>query len=222
MAITNGVIGAVQPVLEYLLKLRAQFSKNEDIPLESVRKRLLDLIHEAEACLKKLPEMGMKIDVIKYIATALADEIIIFSRWRHAEQWKTQSLEKEIFNTNVSGERFFELLEKEGRSDPQLAELFYICLCLGFQRKKADVLKMKENLYMLISSRLPDAERHLSPGAQQAIRVAEKRLPPLFGMWAFVIVIGASVMFYYIAGKWIWNDAVELIHTISLELIKGY
>lgn len=222
MATTNEMIETVQPVLDYLLKLRLRFSENEDISLNSVRSHLLNLIHEMEIGLKKLPSMGTKIELAKYVLTALADEMLIFSKWSHAEEWKELSLEKELFDTNVSGERFFELLEKEGRSDPSLAELFYICLCLGFQRKKADVLKMKQNLYMLISSRLPDDERHLSPGAQKAIKVEEKRLPPLFGVWTLVIVMGVSVMFYYIAGKWIWDDAVELIHAISLELIKGY
>jgi len=217
----NGVIEAVQPVLDCLLKLRAQLSENRDISLNSARGRILDLMHEAEARLEKLPGMRARIETAKYITAALVDETLIFSKWRHAEEWKKESLEKEIFNTNVSGERFFELLEKEGLLDPELAELFYTCLCLGFRRKRADTAEMKQKLYMMISSRLPDDERHLSPGARQAVRAPESRLPLLFGVWGTLIVIGLFFALYLTAGQWIWNDAAELIHTTRLRFIKG-
>ena len=222
MLTTNGIIDAAQPALDYLLKLPSHFLKNDDVSLESVRGNLVDIVHKMEIDLEKLSGMRFKIETIKYIVTALADETLIFSKWRHADEWKKHSLEKEIFNTNVSGERFFELLEKKGFVDPQLAELFYICLCLGFGRKRADIFTLKHKLYMIISHRLPDDERHLSPGARNAIRVPESQLPPMFGLWSLAIVLCVSVTLYYMAGRWIWNDAVELIHNISLELTKGY
>ncbi len=222
MSAANRIIDAAQPLLDYLSRLPSRFSENGDISFDSVRGRIPELVRVMETCLERLPGMGLKIETIKYIAIALADETLIFSKWRHAGEWKQNSLEKEIFNTNVSGEKFFELLEKEGLLDPELAELFYICLCLGFGRKRGDIPELKHKLYMIISHRLPDDERTLSPGARQAIRTPERRLPPMFGIRSIAVVFCVAIALYYVAQRWMWNDAVEIIKSISLEFMKGY
>jgi type IV/VI secretion system ImpK/VasF family protein len=220
MPADNVIINAAQPVLDFLVGFSRRSSKDGDVSLDSVRRRLMDMIREAMAQMEKEPGMGLKMETVRYVLAALADETLIFSDWPHAEDWKRNSLEKAIFNTNVAGERFFELLEKEGFFDPRLAELFYICLCLGFGRKRTDAPGLKHKLYMMISSRMPDDERHLSPAARQAVRVPESRFPPMFGLWSLVILAGVAVVFYFIAGQWVWNEVAEQAREVS-EYLKS-
>ncbi|VEN74642.1 conserved hypothetical protein [Candidatus Desulfarcum epimagneticum] len=214
MSFDNKMIHAAHPVLDCLVGFSTRLSENDAISLDSLRGRLLGLIREMENSLEKLPGMSSRIVTADYALTALIDDTLSFSQWRHAEEWKKHPLEEEIFNTNAAGERFFELLEKEGLLDPRLGELFYICLCLGFGRERADAPRLKQKLYMMISPPIPDDDRNLSPDAPPPPQAPETRLPRKIGLWSFAIVLGAAVIFYLIASQWTWLDAAEQIKTL--------
>ena len=217
----NLIIRSSAPLLRYLLNLKEQLARGEVLSPDVVRKDSKTLLSSVEKELLKHPNFHTRLDIIKYILTALTDEIIIFSPWQYAREWQSNPLEMELFGKNIAGEKFFELLENEGYRDPELAELFFVCLGIGFNRKIVKDREHKLRLYALINERIPEDERRLSPGAELAIIKEGSRLPPLFGIVAITTVLVISALVYTISSHLLWNEASEYIHHVSEILNKG-
>lgn len=218
----NEVIKAARPVIDYLLGFRYRLEIGVQIDLHTLRGDLLNLLGGVEGQLGRVAAMHPRINTIKYVLTGLADEVILTSNWTHAREWHERLLEMEFFKTSVVGERFYDLLEQEGYRDPELAELFYTVLVLGFRgryRNKEDELRIiKQRVYAVLPQRLPDDERRLSPGAEYVIAGNQKNLPPLVGFGAVAGVLLFAALFYTIASQWMWSDITEVIHQVSSSL----
>ena len=217
----NLIIRATSPLLNYLAKLKQKFAKGEQMSPDVLRKDSKDLLAEVENNLLKYSDYHTRLDLIKYVLTALIDEVIIFSAWEYHSDWQAHPLEMDLFGKSIAGERFFELLENDGYRDPELAELFFVCLGIGFDRKIVRDKEMKKRLYALINNRIPEDERRLSPGAQEAVVKRSSKLPPMFGITAIVTVLIVSVLVYTVASQLLWHDASKFIHNVSLLLTKG-
>ncbi|MBF0232050.1 MAG: DotU family type IV/VI secretion system protein [Desulfamplus sp.] len=218
----NIIIASCQPIFEYILQMRSNYKTGKPFPMDEVRNECLDLLKRMETNLLKYPKNHSRLDIVKYIITSLIDEIIIFSAWTNSDEWQAHPLEMELFGKSVAGERFFELLESYGYRDPELAELFYICLSIGFDRKIVQEKEYKQRLYALIINRLPEDERRLSPGAEEAIVGDKVNLPPMFGYMTVAIVLVVAIFVYVVASQMLWNDASEFINNLSATITKGY
>ena len=217
----NLIIGSASPLLNYLTALKRKLEKGEQLSPDVVRKDAKALLNDVESSLLRYSHFHTRLDLIKYVLTALIDEVIIFSSWEYNSDWQAYPLEMELFGKSIAGEKFFELLENDGYRDPELAELFFVCLGIGFDRKIVRDKEMKKRLYALINNRLPEDERRLSPGAQEAIVKRGSKLPPMFGITAIVTVLVVSVVVYMVSSQLLWHDASKFIHTVSLALTKG-
>lgn len=80
---------------------------------------------------------------------------------------------------------------------------------------------MKKRLYALINERIPEDERRLSPGAEEAVIRPGSNLPPLFGIVAITTILVISALVYTIASQLLWHDASKFIHNVSEILTKG-
>ena len=218
----NIIVTSCQPVFDYLIQLRETYKPGEPIPLAHIRTECKDLLTHMETHLLKYPKNHTRLDVVKYVVTSLIDEVIIFSSWSNSDEWHAHPLEMELFGKSIAGERFFELLHSYGYRDPELAELFYICLCIGFDRKIVQENQYKERLYALIIDRLPEDERRLSPGAEEAIAGSTVNLPPMFGYMTLTITLFVAVLVYIVASQMLWNESSEFIHQVSATIGKGY
>ena len=217
----NLIIGSASPLLNYLTELKRKLEKGEQLSPDVVRKDAKALLNDVESSLLRYSHFHTRLDLIKYVLTALIDEVIIFSSWEYNSDWQAYPLEMELFGKSIAGEKFFELLENDGYRDPEIAELFFVCLGIGFDRKIVRDKEMKKRLYALINNRLPEDERRLSPGAQEAIVKRGSKLPPMFGITAIVTVLVVSVVVYMVSSQLLWHDASKFIHTVSLALTKG-
>jgi len=217
----NFIVKSALPLLEYLVSLKQKFERGEVLSPDVIRKDGKNLLAGVENELLKFPNFHSRLDLIKYVLTALIDEVIIFSPWQYAEEWQAHPLEMELFGKSIAGEKFFELLENDGYRDPELAELFFCCLAIGFDRKIVRDTEMKKRLYALINDRIPEDERRLSPGAEEAVILPNTNLPPLFGIIAITTVLVISVLVYTISSQLLWHEASKFIHNVSEFLTKG-
>ncbi len=217
----NIIIHAAMPLFDYLTALKQKLEKGETISQDVIKKDAKSLLADVEEQLLKYPHFHSRLDLIKYVLTALIDEVIIFSPWQYNQQWQSHPLEMELFGKSIAGERFFELLENDGYRDPELAELFFICLAIGFDRKIVRDREMKKRLYALINERIPEDERRLSPGAEEAVIKPGTKLPPLFGLVAITTVLAIFVLVYTVSSQLLWHEASKFIHNVSVFLTKG-
>jgi len=220
----NNITFLTQPLFNDLCKFRIMLDAGEVIAYSTLRKELNDRIDLIINDLKKIPGLYEKIETIEYILVALADDVITFSNWEHAEQWSNHFLEYERCHSTIAGEKFQKLLESEAYKDSEMAELFYMCLGMGFHHTIENTSKIMNELYPLIPEHLSEIDHQITPkDAETTIFKKNYKLPFLFGFWIFIIVIITFSIFYSTASILIWESASQNIHNISNQLItKGY
>lgn len=77
-------------------------------------------------------------DIAKYALAAFVDEAVLNSSWSHRERWADNPLQLEYFGTYLAGEIFYDKLESlrtHEKPKPDLLEIYYLCLLLGFKGK---------------------------------------------------------------------------------------
>jgi len=76
----------------------------------------------------------------RYALTAFVDETISRTDWEGKNQWAQNPLSLEYFGDNVAGDEFFNKLadlRRQADAKPDLLEVYYTCLALGFEGKYA-------------------------------------------------------------------------------------
>ena len=64
---------------------------------------------------------------------AWADEALISLDWPGAREWPRRLLQKRYFNLSTAGIEFFTRLDLLGHDETEVMEVYFLCLCLGFQ-----------------------------------------------------------------------------------------
>lgn len=196
-----------------------QFSSNAI--LQKLYTRLETQEQEASA---KGGDFGLlQFQEAKYIMAAVADEIFLHLDWAGQANWKNYLLEAKCFQTSVSGEMFYQKLEKVLESnDPanvDLALLFLLALSLGFQGKyyKSEDLKQideyRHQLFTFVFTKKPELEdvaRKLMPNTYENTLKKETKieLPGLKKWYGYLALL---LLFLFILSFAVWG-------TISTEI----
>jgi len=219
----------IKPVIDYLIDTQWRLENKDSISYETIRRDLRQGIDTMEQKLNNYPNLTKINQTIKYAIVVLCDEILNFTKWDHQKTWQSAPLEKELFNCVKAGNLFFKLMENDALRHPLLAEVFYLCFVLGFQKRLKDdpksIQHYKERLYHAaqFTNTIPDHDRFLSPGANNTLNIPIKKLPPLFGTASFIIFIVVLFGIYFIVSQFLWHDVIRLVSDISNYITtKGY
>ena len=140
-----------------------------------------------------------------YAAVALVDETVMTSDWAGAEQWRREPLQKHYFDNFLAGEHFFTRLDElRSGADDGLLEVYYYCLCAGFQGRfrddREEIRSRRQRLFQQL--RLPDLrdEKHITDsayGRHLERSLARSRFPV---WWVAPFVVGAAGLYvaYYV------------------------
>ena len=71
-------------------------------------------------------------DDARFAVCAWLDEMFMNAPWTHRNEWQRSLLQTELYGTTNAGEEFFERLNRLGRNQNHIREVYFICLCLGF------------------------------------------------------------------------------------------
>ncbi len=118
------------------------------------------------------------VDQVRYLKTALADEVLLSRDWPGRALWQKYLLEAALFRTSVAGDKVLDDIEKMlSEREPALrplAQLQLFTLALGFQgrlRGNSDLKHLRElrqELYQFVYQRrasTEDSPHRLSPQA---------------------------------------------------------
>ena len=114
---------------------------------QTMRQRCKELLAELEEEGARLGVEAEDMQAVKYALVAFIDETVLSSDWDQKDYWAANPLQLEIYKHYVAGEKFFELLN-QAQTRPQILEVFYLCMVLGFKGKYR--LRQQENMQPLI------------------------------------------------------------------------
>ncbi|MDR1488259.1 MAG: DotU family type IV/VI secretion system protein [Holosporales bacterium] len=116
----------------------SQSSTEVETMIVKVQKEIISVINKVFDILsRKSRTSSKKLEEAKYIMTALADEVFINIRWEGAKFWRFSLLEKQMFQSEISGEKFFlnldEFIVDSNNTNDEIAFLYLMSLSLGFK-----------------------------------------------------------------------------------------
>jgi type VI secretion system protein ImpK len=131
----NPLVGAFAAVLEFAPELESASAPADP---ETLRVRLLDaVIAGRDTCIAR-GAAGERADSAAWAVAALVDDLALNTPWGGHSAWPRQPLVSTLYGDVDAGVRFFdrlEELERHATRDPEMLELYYTCLALGFRGK---------------------------------------------------------------------------------------
>lgn len=183
-----------------------------------IQQRILELFqtHEQEVQSvggERLRDRYLK---VRYVMTALADEVFLEFDWYGRRYWYNHLLELKLYDSQNAGERFFALVEalldEEGAQKVDLAKIYLFALVVGFEGKfrdaeEAEVLeRYKRRLYRFIErakpSELDEGVELLKEPYRHTLDRGEGELLPNLRWWA--TSLGLTAVVYLLLSSLIW------------------
>lgn len=143
-----------------------------------------------------------------YALVAMVDQAILSSAWPQRTGWSMNLLETRYFATSEGGARFYVLVEQVladgSEAAPELAELLFHCMGLGFQGEllgeRRELEQKRRQLYD--KARATGIQGgSLAPDAYGRNASRDFTKLPTVGMLRLVVVAVGAVLFAYLAGE---------------------
>jgi type IV/VI secretion system ImpK/VasF family protein len=169
------------------------------------------------------PAMSARYEKMRYALVGLIDEIVVSSTWPEAQSWPV--LELELYQSNIAGDRIYDLIQGLTPADLDLIEGYFYVLALGFRGKYAfDEAKWAETLlqlYRQLPEPMEQGEVKLAPEAYQVIRRKAPRLDPLFSLARSAIVFVVCVILLVVFYQVVWLNSVNEVRKKAEEVRTG-
>jgi type VI secretion system protein ImpK len=136
----------------------------------------------------------------QYAVVALVDETVMSSTWPGAEQWRREPLQVHYYDNLLAGEQFFVRLDElRTGADDELLEVYFLCLCAGFQGRFRDepgeLQSQRRKLFQQLRPLDLRDEKHLTEEAYG--RNLERSLVrSRFPLWWVLPFVAAAVGLY--------------------------
>jgi len=166
---SNPLVNSALPLLSLVNQLRQSSSHSDVAGLRN------QIINEVKAFETNALQQGCSTEqtqAARYALCSLLDEAILNTPWGCNSIWTTQNLLVTFHKESWGGEKFFQVLSNliaQPGIYLHLLELFYFCLCLGFEGKykimeqgSTKLETVRENLYQVIRRQKGDFDRDLS------------------------------------------------------------
>ena len=133
----NDLLSLSAPLLELVLKIQASVVE----PSNDIRPLADDLLRQLEEGALQLGYHPRQIEHVKFALVAFLDETVLSPQRDFPQRsvWEGEPLQLVYFTIHVAGEEFFDRLElalssvEGGGGD--VAEVYYVCLTLGYKGK---------------------------------------------------------------------------------------
>lgn len=214
----NALLAAANPLLLALASLR-----QGAVPAsaERLRQRLLGLVADFDSACERSAVPIEQRHLARYALCTTLDEAIQRMPWSGNTQWAQQGLLVHHFRENTGGEKFYQVLDKLMQSPeryPELLQLFYVCLSLGFMGRyllqdaagRQAVAELRERLFRLIH---PGQADPVLSDRWQGLSVAARRFKGFAGLWLGAAGVLLLCLTAYIGlALWLWQarDALAL------------
>lgn len=180
-------------------------AKTSQIDPEWLRRSLIAIFDEQESLAARDLDLKRLYERAKYPLVALADEVALNTEWSGREKWEEDLLEQHFFGTAVAGEEFYVRLKEVAPDQDQLAEIYFLCLSLGFKgryrSRPEERREMQQRLYRSLPGRLASKNEPLTPGAADATLERNMSKLPLVSTLRLVVMLCAAISLAFIAGR---------------------
>jgi type VI secretion system protein ImpK len=199
----NPLVTAFAPLLEFAPELERAAPPGQP---EMLRQRVQGSLIEARDAAVALGQPLTRANQGAWFVAALIDDIAMNTPWGGHSDWPRQPLVTALTGEVDAGTRFFRHLEElvnYPTRDPDLLELAYLCLCLGFRGQYRPQGATGEAAIMALRSQIARAMRNpdtmaasLSPHAD-GVKIADEPRRFAVPLWTVWLVAAALIAAIY-------------------------
>ncbi|MEM8711275.1 MAG: DotU family type IV/VI secretion system protein [Planctomycetota bacterium] len=178
---------------------------------------------EEERASESYPELYERYRQARYLLVVCADELMGNLNWDDAPRWRSQ--ENLQFGTTIGGERFFELMDDPAYGHPDLREIFFQCLALGFQGRhqgEANLLRdMRRTLRHGLDELPRERSEHLSPGAYEETLGEDFTSMPVASTARLIIVLLGVVLTLALLARVAYSSSIKDVAETAAEIANS-
>lgn len=150
------------PLVDYFTPLLAIVREFQKAPKDDAATLMSCLDTEIARARRQAIDDGRRTDDFEaalFPVAAWADETLLSLNWPGARDWTKNLLQRRYFNLSTAGIEFFNRLDQLERDANELREVYFLCLCLGFQGRYSydrNPKALNEIKQQLLSTLAPD------------------------------------------------------------------
>jgi type VI secretion system protein ImpK len=158
------------PVIAYVV-LFQRTASSSGIGADTFRQEIRGMLDRAASEALQAGYSPEKVDHVRFSIVAFADEAVLNSDWPSRSEWMERPLQLEEFETNIAGDQFFDRLEGIAEIDPEIAEIDFLILSLGFKGRYVgsdnELLNARRRLFKRFPANAVMSVAQLTPEAYE-------------------------------------------------------
>ncbi len=191
---------------------------------DTLRIRLQDNLTQARDAAVSMGVPLTRADQGAWFVGALLDDVAINTPWGGHSGWPRQPIVAAMYGNVDSGERFFDLAQdllRYPERDPQLLELVFLCLSLGFHGKyringaagEAEIARLRAQMARVLHDR-DAADAPLSPN-WQGVSAADEDRRFIVPIWSLALMALALTTAIYVGLSLRLSSRGEDLYTLA-------
>lgn len=168
----------------------------------------------------------------QYVMAAFADDIFVHLNWEGRRAWTSNLLESALFQSHVSGEKFFDKLDRLLRHrDPanrSLAAVYLSALSLGFRGKyfglndHGKLRRYRRDLYDFIFNKPADLDNEAKIAFPDSYiqNVRKEKRKTLTNPRVWLAVLAMVLFTYVVASHAIWWRLTSPLEQVNNEIVE--
>lgn len=190
------------PLVDHFIPLLACLREFQQAPRDdaaALGARIDALIQSARRAASEQGVTDEAFEAALFPVVAWADEALIALAWSGAKEWPKRLLQKRYFNLSTAGIEFFKRLDQLTSDANELKEVYFICLCLGFQgrysydRAPKALADIRQQLLTALSPGVSAAGELLIPEAYRGNSPFPMRQAKPRGRWQLSSLNAATI-----------------------------
>ncbi len=210
------------PLFLFLVSFRRKVRKGYHVAEPEVRAELEKIVTEMEMKSRRDPRLDVLYQKAKYPLVILADEILLNSDWKASQEWEKNLLEQKHFNTNIGGDKVFQIADEIMHDEVELAVILYTAISLGvkgrYHRQPEKLQEVRSKLYRQMGEYLGDVQNVITPDAYHVTPKPAHRLDLGIALANIAIACGVLFISYLLANWAIWRTVVATLR----EMTRAY
>lgn len=193
--------------------------------LAEFREKVIALLNAQE---ERARSTGVAVEAFRearFAVLSWVDETVLNSRWPHRNQW--QHLMLVYYGTVNAGEEFFRRLNALSSQANDIREIYFLCICLGFQGEYAfgdgmhELQALKQSLYKQLCATSGDIRQHyarLFPEAYQQANAAPQAASQSNRIW-YVGAICVPIVFFAVYWFLLYRESARILKELDTPVV---
>ncbi len=196
------------PVLAYVV-LFQRASDQGAVTVDKLRQEIRGLLDRAGQHALMSGYRSERVNWVRFSIVAFVDEVVLNSNWAYRSTWMERPMQFDEFETTVAGDQFFDRIEGAAEVDPEVAEIDFMIISLGFKGRyvgnETELTTVRRRLFKKFPPEAVLSVPQLTPEAYETKVEGIEEVEDRWKVWQWVVVGGLAILVVAVWGLLQWS-----------------